>query len=212
MSELMGVENKFYDTALANTAIGNATALTGGEYDPSVTSMISTPAVGDGEQNRDGKRIVVTSVQLKGTIRKGTTESTLAPEEDDSVFIALVQDTQSNGAQCNSEDIYKNLAGVVYGNVAPLRNLLFANRFRVLKAERINFDKLTLGAAAANDFATNAMSREIDWYLPLEMPVNFNAGTTSSIANVIDNSLHVIAFSVQGTAILTYNARIRFQG
>jgi len=29
---------------------------------------------------------------------------------------------------------------------------------------------------------------------------------------VIDNSLHMIAFSVTGVALLTYNARIRFQG
>jgi len=187
----MGIEKKFLDTARTPNAVGTAAALTGGEQNPSTgcTGCLSCPAQGDTEQSRDGKRIVITSVQVKGTIRRQSVESSLAPGEDDSVFVALVQDTQSNGAQCNSEDIYKSLGAAVHLNVAPTRNLLFANRFRVLKSERINMDYPTLASAAANDYATNAINREIDWYVPLQMPVNFNAGTTSSIANVIDKYL-----------------------
>jgi len=53
----LGVERKFYDTALTATAIVSPTDCTGAELDPSATSMISTPAQGDSEQNRDGKQI-----------------------------------------------------------------------------------------------------------------------------------------------------------
>lgn len=209
----LGIETKFYDTALSASAIANAAAMTGGEYDPSATSMITTPAQGDSEQNRDGKRICIKNVQIKGCINKAALEDAVNPPGGDKVFLALVLDTQSNGAQCNSEDIFKNLSATTLMCVEPLRNLLYATRFQVLKSEMFDLDSIASSAEADNLHSTAGMIKTFEWFLPLNnLVVNFNAGTTADIANVIDNSLHVIAFSVLGTATLSYNARIRFQG
>ena len=46
----LGIEKKFYDTSVSAVALGAPTDATGGEFDPSTTSMITTPAQGDGEQ------------------------------------------------------------------------------------------------------------------------------------------------------------------
>lgn len=216
-SSRLGVEKKFYDTMLVATALGAATDATGGEFDPSATSMISTPAVGDSEQNRDGKRIIIKSVQVKGIVTTDginalTNLSSATPCE---VFVALVLDTQSNGAQLNSEDVFKNLQAQASGNSRPLRNLLFGPRFRVLKEWQLT---CRAGVAANNASATtisvNGDVQEFECFLPLSLLVNFNAGTTSSIANVIDNSLHIVAFSTNTamTPKISYNARIRFIG
>lgn len=176
--------------------------------------MISTPAVGDGEQNRDGKRIVIKNVQVKGILNRAATEDAVDPPASETVFLALVLDTQSNTAQLNSEDVYKNLAGTALGAASPLRNLLFGSRFRILKSQVFNLNSYNVGVEGNNLHSIGGVCAEFDWFIPFKegLIVNFNAGTTSSIANVVDNSLHLVGYSISGNNTLTYNARIRFQG
>jgi len=212
LADQLGIEKKFYDTSLGATTVTAPTDAAGGEYDPSATSMISTPPVGDTESSRDGKRIILKNVQIKGVIQRQPTEDAVNPQGQQQVFVALVLDTQSNGAQMNSEDCFKNLNAAAATAASPLRNLLFGKRFRILKSETFNLDVIT-SAEADNLHSAAGVVRCIDWFINLkDLPVNFNSGTTASIANVIDNSLHVIAYSTDGTAQIAYNARVRFVG
>lgn len=210
----IAIERKFYDTSLVSANIASPTDATGGEQDPSATSMITTPAQGDGEQNRDGKQIICDFVEITGNVIKGALETQPNPELGTRVYLACVLDTQSNGAQLNSEDVYKNTGASQNLATAVQRNLLFGKRFKILKKEVFDFNPF-IGATGANDFASNAMSQSFNWFIPLNnLKINFNAGTTASIANVIDNSIHMIAFSNQTTPqqTLSYNARLRFYG
>jgi len=211
----LGIETKFYDTGLAATAIPAPTDSTGGELDPSSTSMISTPAQGDTEQNRDGKKIVIKNVQFKGQVYKNAQANQSSADNATFAYVAIVLDTQSNAAQMNSEDCFKNTNATVDGAPFCMRNLLFSSRFRVLKDWRVCIKPPTLSWDGTN-MEQGGDSAEIDWFYQFPdggLPVNFNSGTTASIANVIDNSLHVIAFAdVASSVVLAYNARIRFQG
>lgn len=211
----IGLEKKFLDTALAETALAATSALTGGEYDPAgagCTGCLSCPAQGDTEQSRDGKRIVIDSLILKGFVVNGPTASA-AVEGVTKVFVAVILDTQTNVAQLNSEDVFKSLGGADAFNASPLKNLLFGKRFRILKSQVFDLTHAGTFAAAAN-FGGNGVRREFDWYIPFKggLPVNLNAGTTANVANVIDNSLHIVAFSTLAGSAIGYNARIRFQG
>jgi len=213
----LGIEKKFYDTAKAATALTAPTDATGGEHDPSATSMISTPAQGDTEQNRDGKRIVIKSVQVSGAVSTpgGSALTSVAALGKTECFVALVLDMQTNGAQLNSEDVYKNLAAEAASATNPLRNLLFASRFKVLKEWCMELTpSISSNNASATTISYNGDRAEFDCFLPLDLNVNFNAGTTASIANVIDNSLHIVAFCSNTTMapVIQYNARIRFMG
>jgi len=209
----LGIETKYFDNTLVDTAISAATTAAGAEMDPSASSMISTPAVGDGATNRDGKRIVIKNVQIKGMVRRAATEDAVDPPGVNLVYLALVQDTQTNGAQLNSEDVFANASGSVYGNHAPLRNLLYANRFKVLKSTVLDLSARTMSVEGDNLHSTAAVAVPFEWFCPnLDLPVNFNAGTTADVANVTDHSLHVIAYATATGATLTYNSRIRFQG
>lgn len=175
--------------------------------------MISTPAVGDTAQDRDGKKIQLKNCYIKGTVQIAASELAVAPPSGTQIYIALVLDTQSNAAQMNSEDCFKNLAGNVATNSAPLRNLLQAKRFRILKDELIDMNIDTLSHFAADSFSIAGLLKQFEWFVPLkDMIVNFNGGTTASIANVVDNSLHVIAYATTASSTLSYNARIRFVG
>lgn len=212
----LGIEKKFYDTALTLTALTANTDLTGAEFDPSTTSMISTPAVGDSEQNREGKRINILSVEVDGNVQSGGGELGANVANGIKVYVALVLDKQSNGAQMNSEDCFKSLGNHASLNVCPQRNLLFATRFQVLKKQVFDITPNTLSHFAVDSFSWNGVEKTWRWFLrfPKGLQVNFNAGTTASIANVIDNSLHIIAFatSTAASASIAYNARIRFVG
>jgi len=218
----MGIEKKFLDTAVLAATVGTNAALTGGEYDPSATSgpgggsggcvgCLSCPAQGDTEQSRDGKRIVIDSLILKGFLSSAESASEAA-EGPTKVFMAVVLDTQTNGAQLNSEDVFKSFGAAGYLNSTPLKNLLFGSRFRILKSQ--SYDLTPMGVAAAGALAHNAVRRDFDWYIPFKggLPVNLNAGTTADVANVIDNSIHVVAFATASGVSIAYNARIRFQG
>lgn len=209
----LGIEKKFYDTALADTAVGIATDCTGGMYNPSATSLVCTPVQGDGEQNRDGKRIVIDSLILKGHVYNDGSASEAWTLQARKVFVAVVLDTQTNAAAMTSDLCFKNTAAQAASNVEPLKNLLSGKRFRILKSQV--FDVTPLGAAdAAANSAFNGISKTFDWYLPFKggLPIEFNAGTTASVANVVSNSLHVVAFSSAAGNLIGYNARIRFQG
>lgn len=212
----LGIERKFYDTNLASTALVAPTDASGAEFDPSATSMISTPAVGDGEQNRDGKRINILSVEVTGSVAQNGLETQPSPPTGQKVYVALVLDTQSNAAQMNSEDCFKNTNAAAITAISPLRNLLFAQRFRVLKSQVLDLTPVTVSHFAVDSFSWGGTFKTFKWYLrfPKGLPVNFNAGTTASIANVIDNSLHIIAYTntTTGAPTIAYNARIRFVG
>lgn len=208
----LGIEKKFYDTALQATAIGVAADATGGEFDPSATSMITTPVQGTTEQNRDGKKIVCKYIEIIGSVDQIALVNQTAMQQYNQAFVAVVLDTQSNAAQMNSEDCFKNIVASSDGNAQPFRNLLFGPRFRILKSQRFYF-----GANNASYDGTNieigGQSRGFKWFIPMKnMVINFNAGTTASIANVTDNSVHVIAYANGAGLRLNYGARLRFVG
>jgi len=210
----LGIEKKFLDTAKTATGIGAAAALTGGEYDPSTgcTGCLSCPAQGDTEQSRDGKRVVIDSLILKGAVSLAPSVAEV-PVGALKVFVAVVLDTQTNGAQLNSEDVFKSLGNVAALNCDPMKNLLFGSRFRILKSQVYDLTPVGINAAAATS-AHYGTRREFDWYIPFKggLPVNLNAGTTADVANVIDNSIHVVAFATVAGSEIQYNGRIRFQG
>lgn len=205
----LAVERKFYDTKLIAAAIQSTTDATGGMHDPSATSMISTPAQGDGEQNRDGKRISILSVEVNGYVYSSRSSINAST----TYMISLVLDKQTNGAQCTSEQIFKNYIGVQDGSVVPLRNLLYSSRFQVLKTELITVDHPVTWTGSAVETQYVLRPFKIFVRFPKGLIVNFNSGTTADIGNVIDNSLHVVVWKTYyNTSNLNYNARIRFVG
>jgi len=212
----LSIERKFYDNGLTATALTAPTDATGGEYDPSATSMMTTPDQGDGPSQRDGKEIAMLYLQINGTIAIPKVETAADPPNGCSVFVAIVLDTQTNAAQMNSEDCFKNTSNLAANNVVPHKNLLFGKRFRILKERVFNMDVTTLSHFADDSFSWSGQRKYFKWFIPLNgMKVKFNAGTTASVANVIDNSIHVIAYASNITGVaptISYQSRLRFVG
>lgn len=209
------VELKFYDTFLTAATMAATTAADAGEDNPTSTSMITTPVVGDGEQNRDGKHMIVKSVHIIGNVAYPVATNVTAANAPMTGYVALVQDTNTQGAQLNSEDVFKNIPTSAVNQNDHMRNLLFGKRFKVLKMFKFNIVPSSMWDGTNTEVF--GAKRRFEWWIPnLNMHVNFNAGTTADVANVVDNSLQMISFcsanSGQETGTLSYSARIRFVG
>jgi len=208
----LGIENKFYDTSLT-AALTASTNWAGAEHDPAGVLCISAPAQGDGESNRDGKKINITSAHVTGTIYCAAQANQTASDAAPVVFIALVLDMQTNGAQLNSEDVYTNPLGNSIANVNPLRNLQYSKRFKVLKTKTLQLPVPSITYDGTNiEQSGFVRSFRMD-ISKMALPVTFTA-TTAGVANVVDNSLHIIAVAtnIDMAPAISYNARIRFVG
>ncbi len=209
----MGIEKKFYDTSLINGVLGAPTDASGGEHDPSSIVMINTVEQGDGEQQRDGRQITMDKIMLSGQINIPKQTNQTAADGSCAIFIAIVVDKQTNGAQISSELVFKNTGSNGATATNLFRNLQYVKRFDVLGTKKITFGTLSKAFDGTN-MEQAGQQKHWKFNIPLhQMRVNFT-GTTKSIANISDNSLHVIAFT-SGTdlaPVISYNARLRYWG
>lgn len=210
----LGIETKFLDSGLVSSALSVSTAGAAGEKDPTTLNTICAIAQGDGESNRDGRTCMLKSVQVRGVIREPFLEAQTTPLNENGYFVAVVLDTQTNGAQLNSEDVFVNPSGSNICGDQPMRNLQFINRFIVLWSKHIERPDRQGVSWDATIGEYSASGVKFSMYKKLALPMHFT-GTTAAIANIADNSLHVIAWARVTSALsptISYNARVRFVG
>ncbi len=209
----LGIELKFYDSSLAASAITAPADATGGEHDPSATVLFNTVVQGDGESQRDGRQIVMKSLGIRGHIGVAAQTNQTATDVSPTIFIAVVLDTQTNGATISSENVYTNKAESGSHAASPFRNLQFTKRFRILKSKLLTLKQPTLVWDGTN-VEQGGFNTPFTMFVDLgNMAVNYS-GTTETVANITDNSLHLIAYT-SSTAVaptMNYNARLRFVG
>lgn len=133
------------------------------------------------------------------------------------VYIALVLDTQTNGAQLSSEDVYTNPGASVNTACNPLRNMSYTERFKVLKKKKIRIPPLSITYDGTN-IEQSGIVVPLSMYCKLgALKTTFQVGQTSGYCStIVDNSLHIVAYSNISSATipvtLSYNARLRFVG
>lgn len=205
-------EVKYTNYTLVNQAVPAGGDASGWEIPPSSggTGCLTCPAQGDGAGGREGRRVTFTEVDVSGYIYGGTITDAAGtgPPEDTHVFVALVQDTQTNGTQLNSEQVFQNTTAVADVNAFPMRRLEYMDRFKVLACKTI-----TIPVRSVWD-GTNITSRyvsrpfQLSWKGRMESLFN---GSTASIADVVDNSIQIVACETGSDgSLISYMARSRF--
>lgn len=211
-----GIETKFYDTSLVLSALTAPTDASGGEKNPSATICLNSVVQGDGESNRDGRQITMKSIQIKGSVVTASQSTQSTADSAASCFIALVLDTQTNGALLNSEDVFTNPSANAAGATTLFRDLQFAKRFKVLATRQFTLGNpgIANDTGATGGLVQNGLRKDFQMFVPLNNIRTLYSGTTETIANITDNSLNIIAFCSTTTQApaLTYNARLRFVG
>lgn len=218
---VLGMETKYFDTSRTSGTIPAPTDATGGEFSPSTILCLNGVPQGDTAQSRDGGKISMKSIYINGLVSIPSQSAQSAADVMSSIYIALVLDTQTNGGTAtgiDSEQVFSNPGANALLAACPLRNMSYTERYKVLKAVKLEVPMLPL----VNDTGATGGVVQVGVTIPWEISYNlkglqtkFQAGTTSGyIGTIVDNSLHVIAFS-SNTGVsptLLYNARLRYHG
>lgn len=209
----LGIELKFYDTSLVAAALTSSSDGTAGEQDPSATILLNTVVQGDGESNRDGRQIIMKSLDITGIIHVPAATNQTVTVNAANVMIAVVWDKQTNGVTIASENVYKNIGANAILCTSPYRNLQFVTRFRILKTLHFQLAQTEMAFDGTN-IEFDGFHRQFTLHVDLpDIPVNYSAGT-ETVANITDNSLHLIAWAnnVGQVPTISYNSRLRFVG
>lgn len=204
------MENKYLDcgfvTGLLNTSWGNCNPSSGS------VGCLSAPALGDGPTENDGRTYKITSIHLKGEATIGAATGVNPPPGATHVRIVLVMDTQTNGATLDAADVMMN---AVPAPLHGFRNLEYTRRFVVLKDKTLKLNPQIMSNAVANEYSNGTQQTHFRMNKKFKNPivVRRTSGTTADVANIADNSLHVIACydgNLQGG--LSFTSRMRFIG
>lgn len=215
----VGLEKKFYDVALVGAVPSAAADASSGMIDPGTEDCLNAVALGDGPTQRDGRQINMLSITIKGSVQIPAQVNQTAADTMPNIFIALVLDMQTNAAQATSQSIFTNPGASASTANQPFLNLENHQRFKVLKTVRIAAEQIAgcvIPVYDGTNVEQSGASVPFSMYVNLkQMKVNFLAAqTTSVVAAIADNSLHLVAYTdnTSTSAIISYNSRLRFMG
>lgn len=180
---------------------------------PSGAGALNTMAQGDGPSDRDGRSIVMESIHVQGAITIPEDTNLTAGQVLPLVYVALVMDTQTNGAAFAVGDLWTQPTGTALANTLLFRNLAFAKRFRVLAAKHVRLRRPQMVFDGTNIELQGAATR-------FSLSSNLNGqralfeGTTNAIADATDNTIQLIVACTDISLFptLTYVSRLRFRG
>lgn len=205
-------ERKYYDRELNTTIATVSTAFTGAELDPATTNALFAPTQGNDISNREGRKCLVHSVRINGMIIIPAQVNQTAGDEGCCIRLGLVMDKQTNGTQLNSEDVWTSGTAA-----APIlmsfQNTQFFGRFQVLKEKTFNIQPNNItydGTNLEQQGSIRAFKLKYTWKTPLV--VNFNATNGGTVADIVDNSFHVIGAcnNITLAPSLQYKSRVSF--
>lgn len=207
---------KYVDSFNTGTALASPTDASGGELDASIAGPTALGALvgvfsGATETGRIQNDIILTSLQIKGTVTCDAQANQTATDIGTRVFLAVVLDTQTNGVQLSSEDVFTNPSATASLAASPLRNMLNTKRYRVLKIWEMDFNNPSISFDGTN-MEQSGMVMPFECYIPMELRVQYNTGNTGIVSGIVDNSLHMIGYT-SSTALaptIQYNCRARF--
>ncbi len=201
-----GVELKFADSE----TVGDAFAVTWAPMEQAGLLSLSAVAVGDTESERIGRIYDIFSVHVKGFVNLPSVKAQTSPGDTVFARVALVLDTQTNGAQLTAGDVFDEGQGIDH---LSFRNLQHTTRFKVLWDRVFTLSPNHINEGAVNAFATGGISRAFKINKTFNTPIKVHCtGITAVIASIATNSLHIIGIASTTAPTLDFQARIRFKG
>lgn len=202
LADKIGVELKYKDT------LNNSYTITD-DFQTAYVACLNFIAQGDTSSSRDGKKIIISSIQVRGHI----TASPLTDQADmlipPIIRILLVVDKQCNGTVLDPREVEYESTGTA---VDALRYPEYASRYQVL------WDKtIAMKCAAFNDAAATGtitlMPEPFECFKTCNIPVNY-FGADADQEAIVDNAIYLLAVtnSTSYTPKLYHHSRVRFVG
>ncbi len=154
-------------------------------------SLLDAIQRGTGESERVGRRIQVTGLLIRWTVRNA---AALAAEVANTVRFMVVQDKQSNGTAATTALV---LASTVFNSFNNLDN---SHRFRTLFEKTMSLNQHALGTI---------IEESGDAFIKLNMPVLYDA-TAGAITDLTSNNIFLMAIASQVGTTVTFSTRVRY--
>lgn len=205
-------ETKYFDAEFGQSAIlATTTTWAGTEVDPATGNCLFFPAVGNAYNNREGRKTHVKKIKINGWIIVPAQQNQTATDHSTNVRLIVYQDKQSNATQSQGEDLMASGAN-------SLPTMMFQNpanfgRFKVLKDKTFAFQNPAVSYDGTN-MEQQSLMRTFKISIKFRKPVTINYNNTNgaTVADVVDNSFHMIA-ATSGAGLapeLAYKVRTVF--
>lgn len=207
-------EHNYFDSYAAGSVSAVTTSWAGAEEDPTTLNTLFAPQEGNGIENRQFNKVLVKSLRIRGIITQPATSAAAAVTSPAYTRMVLYVDTQTNGTQAQAEQVLTDqsttsLSATSYQNTANI------GRFRVLKDKLFVFRRdAAANNAAATTVSTSGVRFPFKFNIKFRKPfyVRFNNTNGGTVADIIDNSFHLIMGSDASGVIHEYSCRTTFIG
>lgn len=188
-------EMKYYDTEKDGTALPASNDWTGTEFDPVTTNCLFAPTVGAGVNQRIGKSVDVHKIKINGLLVCPSQTDQTAADSSSLCRVMLVQDKQTNSSQMQGEQLMETGTSDTIG-INSFQNINNFGRFRVLKDKFISLQNPNMSYDGTN-VEQAGLVRPFKFKVQFKKPikVRFNNTNGGTVADIVDNSFHVIANS-----------------
>ena len=219
-------EMKYYDaeatlvglaapaTDWSATEVDPETSINLGDAPVMTPLTLCAPKVSAALNGRIGRDIKLMKCKVRGHINVAAQSGVNTADAAAYCRILLVLDTQTNAAQMNGEDLL-NGASAGSSTINAFQNPNFFGRFRVLKdITMVLQDPSLAGEVAATNIIQSGLTRTFKMNVNLGGIVSrFNATNGGTVADIVDNSLHLIAgCSSQALApSISYYSRVAYK-
>lgn len=196
-------ETKYFDSELDPHAVDAIIGTWGAACmrDPDTYPVVGIdtlfcPKDGSAINERIGRQVYVTKIKIKGRIYIPPQSAQSTGDVSTEVRVLLVQDTQTNASQMTANQLMQGVNNSANG-INAFQNLSNFGRFRVLKDKRWVMDNPNLvnDTGTTGGIVQNALVKPWKWTVVFRKPVSvrFNGTNAGTIADIIDNSFHIVA-------------------
>lgn len=177
---------------------------------------LCAPTIGAALNNRIGRQIEVRKIKIHGHIYVANQAVQGATDVPSKVRLILYQDMQTNAAQAQGEDLMGPGQAAGQLTINCFQDPKNFGRFRVLKDKMFQVSDLNMaGSPAGGDVvqAGKVINFKMNVNFKVPVRVRFNAMNAGTVADVVDNSFHIIAGQVNSSygAQLTYYSRVCYK-
>jgi len=222
-------EMKYFDCELQNSAIPATTttwvattmqdpATTNNLGDPAIATPLClfAPKVSASLNGRIGRKVTMLKCKLHGLITCAPQAAQNTADSPTLVRMMLVMDMQTNAAQMTGAQLMNDSTSGAPVTFSSFQNVNNFGRFKVLKEKLFNFSNFNMtGSPTAGDVIQDGVVRHVKMSYRFMNPVevNFNATNGGTVADIINNSLHIVA-ACNNTALapqLSYYTRVCYK-
>jgi len=209
-------EMKYFDSTLASVAIQEkSTDWTGTELDPTTLNTLFAPSEGAAINQRIGRKVNVHKIKIRGVIFHDVAADQADAIPNPLIRVILYKDCQTNATQTQGEEVMNNDGATITVLMSNFQNPANFGRFQVLKDRVYQSRTIVMGTdgASTNSIAAGDIPFKMNIRYKVPVQVHFNATNGGTVADIVDNSWHIIA-TKSGTGFassMSYCCRVCFK-